>query len=72
MNNCKICGKQVRLGGHKIKVNRKHGIIHYIAHTDGSPMHHDEWSCIMMKPYPKAESDKPRAQMVARWDAMNA
>jgi hypothetical protein len=29
-----------------------------------------EWSTVMLKPYPMREEDKPRFQMVERWEAL--
>ena len=68
MTDCP-CGKPVRLRATRITVNRKSGVAHWIEHTDGSPMHEGEdWSCAMLKPYPKQESERPRAKMVERWN----
>ena len=73
LKNCPACGKPVRLGATKIRVNRKPGVAHYIAHTDGSPMHANGWDCAAMKPYPVRAEDKPWAQLCARWnDAENS
>ena len=71
MNKCKICGRAVRLGAEKIRVNRMPGVMHYIAHADYSPMHDGKWLCSMMKPYPKDEAGKPYFQMVQRWNVEN-
>jgi hypothetical protein len=70
MNDCR-CGKPVRLATTRIRVNRRLGIMHHIEHTDGEPMHgaNVEWSCVMMKPYPKHEADRPYTQMIERWNA---
>jgi hypothetical protein len=71
MRPCR-CGKPVRLGAFKIRVDRKPGVAHYIEHLDGSrcdQIDRREWSSAMLKPYPKNDADKPWHQMVARWDA---
>ncbi len=64
------CGKPVRLGAVRTRVNRRQGVFHYIAHADMSAdcEHLKGWSCAMMKPYPKSVTDRPYAQMMARWD----
>jgi hypothetical protein len=68
--DCK-CGKPVRLGALKIKVNRKSGVLHYIAHRDGSVdcehLTSGNWDSTMLKPYPRAEEDRPYFQMMQRW-----
>jgi hypothetical protein len=69
--DCK-CGKPVRLGAHRITVDRKRGVYHYINHTDGTRACGDGWDCIAVKPYPKIEADKPYAKLVARWEQSNA
>lgn len=74
------CGKAVRLGAFKMRVDRKHGISHYIVHQDGSRFTRDcqrngevgagrDWICSTMKPYPKKDADKPWHQMMADWNA---
>lgn len=68
LKNCPACGKPVRLGATKIRVDRKPGVAHYIAHMDGSPMHDKGWDCAALKPYPAREEDKPWAQLCARWN----
>jgi len=68
LKNCPSCGKPVRLGATKIRVDRKPGVAHYIAHMDGSPMHDKGWDCAALKPYPAREEDKPWAQLCARWN----
>lgn len=69
MKDCE-CGKPVRLRAQKITVNRHRGVTHWIEHMDGSQVcRSGEWSCAMMKPYPKNEADKPWHQMRARWEA---
>lgn len=72
MNNCK-CGRAVRLGASRFRVNRKQGVYHYIAHQDGTPICGGDvkWSTAMLKPYPTRDEDKPRFQMVQRWNAEN-
>jgi hypothetical protein len=71
MENCKVCGKSVRLGAYKIVIYRQRGVSHYIAHTDGSPMHNHIWECTALKPYPVLEQDKPWRILVNRWNAAN-
>lgn len=72
MKDCPVCLKPVRLGASRIRVNRKQGVFHYIAHTDDSPfcLPRIDWSTVMLKPYPKNEADKPRVHMVQRWEAL--
>jgi hypothetical protein len=43
--------------------------MHYIVHlnTGTRPCVPGDWSCVMLKPYP-AEEDKPRVEMMRRWD----
>lgn len=72
LNNCKTCGKPVRLGANKIRVDRKPGVAHYVAHTDGSPMHEDGWACAAVKPYPAREEDKEWRKLCDRWNEANA
>jgi hypothetical protein len=71
MNNCKQCGKPVRLRAMKISVSRIPGVMHYVDHMDGSRMHSEEWECSMLKPYPKTDADKPYMKMIQRWDEEN-
>ena len=72
MNNCP-CGVPVRLGAVKITVNRKRGILHYVAHTGStSCVIPKAFTCAMVKPYPKNEQDRPRVAMVERWNSMTA
>lgn len=68
LKDCPVCGKPVRLGGMKIRINRRQGVEHYIAHVDGSPMHEKGWNCVAMKPYPARIEDKPWEQLCARWN----
>jgi hypothetical protein len=71
MNNC-LCGLPVRLGGSGFTINRKHGVMHYIAHmaqTDCARI--KGFTCQMMKPYPARDEDKPRVKMVERWNSDN-
>lgn len=68
LKNCPVCGKPVRLGAMKILFNRKHGVVHYIAHMDESPMHDRGWDCAALKPYPAREEDKPWVKLGARWN----
>lgn len=70
MHDCPICGKPVRLGAYRLSVNRKRGVGHYIAHRDGSPMHERGWDCVMLKPYPKNESERPYRKLIDRWEAI--
>ncbi len=72
MKDCPVCHQPMRLGAQRIRVNRKQGVYHYIAHTGlgTSPCVPGEWSTVMLKPYPKNEADKPRFQMQQRWDAI--
>jgi hypothetical protein len=69
--DCK-CGKPVRLGANRLTVNRKRGVAHYIAHTDGSPACGGDWTCIALKPYPKVEAEKAYSKLVARWNESNS
>lgn len=75
MKDC-ACGKPVGLRAIQVTLNRKRGVMHYIEHADGTPLHtrdsEVEWSCMMFKPYPKAGADRPYVQMIARWDAQSA
>ncbi len=68
MRPCR-CGKPVRLGAVRITTNRKRGVVHYIAHADGSLLSGCDWSCSMFKPYPTADADKPWVQMLRRWES---
>lgn len=70
MNDC-ACGKPVHLRVFRVTINRKRGVCQYIEHADGSALHEKGWECLMLKPYPKNEADRPRSQMVARWNAAN-
>lgn len=71
MNNCR-CGVAVRLGGHRITINRKHGVVHYVAHMEQTKCLLTEgFSCLAMKPYPRREEDKEWFKLVARWNAEN-
>lgn len=72
MRDCPVCGKPVRLGAQRIRANRKQGVYHYIVHkgTGNLPCVPGDWSTVMLKPYPKREEDKPRFQMVQRWEAL--
>lgn len=67
MRPCK-CGKSVRLGAYKIRVNRKNGVAHYIAHfSDGVAL--PGWSCMAFKPYPKDETQAEYRKLLDRWEA---
>lgn len=70
MKNCS-CGHPVRMGGERVRVNRKNGVMHRIVHMADStpPCVPGDWTCIMFKPYPKNEADKAWYQMRERWDA---
>lgn len=72
MNNCKECGKPIRLRAFKIRINGKNGVVNYIEHMDGEKMHSNEWEAVMFKPYPKKEEDRPATQMINRWNSENA
>lgn len=63
------CGRPVRLRALKIRVNRRHGITHWIEHKDGRPVcPAGDWSSVALKPYPKVEADQPWTQLRARWE----
>lgn len=63
------CGKAVRLGGTRVRVNRKNGVYHHIVHLDDSPVCvPGQWTSLMFKPYPKLDHDKPWHKMLARWN----
>lgn len=67
--NCPECGGAVRLGGGRIRVNRKHGVSHYLAHEATTACASTRYlTCVMMKPYPKRDEDKPWFQMIQRWN----
>ena len=68
LRDCK-CGKPVRLGARKIRVNRKQGVYHYIAHMDGETAINGQWCCAMFKPYPKDTNDREYKRMMDRWNA---
>jgi len=65
--NCKKTGKPVRLSAVRITVNGKRGVAHCIAYMGGGVPEGD-WSCAMLKPYPKNEDERPCRQMVKRWN----
>ncbi len=65
--DCKATGKPVRLSATRITVNRKRGVAHAIVYLGGG-MPEGDWSCAMMKPYPKNESERPSRQMMQRWE----
>ena len=67
MRPCK-CGKPVRLGAYKIRVNRKNGVVHYIAHIgDGAVL--QGWNCVALKPYPKDKAHAEYQKLLDRWEA---
>ena len=70
MNKCKDCGGEVRLSAMKISINRKRGVAHSIVHYGKSCGSDKDYSCAMMKPYPK--EDRPVDQMIDRWNAANS
>ena len=71
LNNC-ICGLPVRLGGARITFNRKRGVAHYIDHQgQTSCQRTKEFTCAMMKPYPKKDEDKEWFKMIERWNKEN-
>ena len=74
MRDCQ-CGKPVRLGAIRVKVNRNSGVLNYVAHADMSPdceyLKDGKWDCVALKPYAKRKEDKPYAQLIKRWDAAN-
>ena len=65
----------MRLGAHNVSVNHKRGVYHYIAHAAGSDAGArtcaflSVWNCVMFKPYPKSETDRPRFHMEAAWES---
>lgn len=69
MKDCAECGKPVALRAVKIRVNRHQGIVHYIEHADGTPMHGGDWRCCQMKPYPKRDDEKAWHHLITKWDA---
>lgn len=66
-----VCGKRVRLGAMRVSVNRQRGVFHHIVHMadDTKPCIPGDWSCCMLKPYPKNDADKGWHKMLARWEA---
>lgn len=65
--NCP-CGKGVRLRGHRLSVNRRRGVAHYLEHVDGTPPCVDgDWDCVSFKPYPKNEADQEWSKLIARF-----
>jgi len=65
MNKCP-CGKEARLRGCKITVNRRRGITHWIEHMDGTKVcPPGEWSSAEMKPY---RTPRECDRMVDRWN----
>lgn len=69
MNRTCSCGRDVRLGGTRVRVNRKNGVFHQIVHMDGSPVCvPGEWTTLMFKPYPKLDSEKGWHKMISRWE----
>ncbi len=67
MRPCK-CGKPVRLGAYKVRINRKHGVAHYIAHA-GESAGLTGWECIAFKPYPKDKGQSEYQKLLNRWEA---
>jgi len=70
MINCR-CGKAVRLGATKIRVNRRPGIFHYIEHMDGTQACNGPWDSIAVKPYPQADESKAWFALRMRWESYN-
>ena len=72
IKDCPKCHGQMRLRGARMSVNRKRAVAHWIEHKRGEIGGCDGaagYSCAMVKPYPKADSDKPWFQMIERWNA---
>lgn len=68
------CGVPVRLGGHRVRVNRRQGVWHYIAHAWGRGadcqwLLNGDWHSLAIKPYPKIEADKAYIQLIERWNS---
>lgn len=68
------CGQPVRLRAQRITVNRRRGVRHWIEHLladspkRGGVCVPGDWATVMLKPYPKAEADRPRVAMIQRWE----
>lgn len=67
--NCPKCGREMRLGGMRTRVGRKHGVWHYLDHVrpygcDAA----ENFTSVMLKPYPARDEDKPWFQMIQRWN----
>lgn len=70
VNNCTKCGGKIRLGAHRVSLNRRRGVYHYLAHMTGDCDTTKGWDCSMLKPYPEA-GETPREKMVERWNEAN-
>lgn len=68
---CITCGKSVRLRAMKCTISRKRGVMHWLEHVDGSPLHEVGWDAVMLKPYPARDRDKPWWKMVQKWKEAN-
>ena len=73
INPCKLCGHEMRLGAHRIRSNGKRGVAHYLAHLagPGDCQAPNEFTSVMLKPYPKRDEDKAWFQMIQRWNELN-
>ena len=68
---CAKCGRQMRMGAGHLTVNRKRGVYHYLDHRGIGPRCDAAADCgsIMLKPYPKIDSERPWYKMIERWNA---
>jgi hypothetical protein len=72
INPCRACGATMRVGGNRISVNRKQGVMHYIDHMLVASCGSDKsFSCSMMKPYPTVDKEKPLFRMIEKWNLEN-
>ncbi len=62
----KATGKSVRLTATKTRINRHHGICHYIVFNKDNLSPDGDWVCYMEKPYPKTGL-RPLDDMLKRW-----
>ncbi len=70
MSPC-TCGKEVRLGAFRLRVNRRQGVGHYIEHMDGTKVCPEgEWTSAALKPYPKDETQREYAKLKSRWESV--
>jgi len=62
----------MRMGGERINVNRRGGVYNYLAHMGTTDCDAAKGlSTVMMKPYPKSDTERPSRQMVERWNDEN-